>query len=301
MKLRDPHWLDSYLGFVLCKGCVVFLLMATSFPPESLYPLSISDPVAQSSLRKLLERRKQINRKYWRALISGCCLCCFWSSADIHSTYLWHVRTRHLFSSPHIVIKHIFSVFISLALQVTWNQIGPRFKLFTPGRDLSLCCHRRRGNCLDAEWFMYSFVANEEAICTGELNHRYIVLPFDLLFLFLFFSLSLVIGLSGFFNVWNILSIHLADPRYEPIRMVVSDLWVLWSASAWVTQETRYCWEAEDLGRGGAESSVMMPTLEPGAFPPKFKNNLCYWNSFYVDFLILMKKLWYEIKMKILC
>lgn len=149
MKLRVVHWLDSYLRFVLCKGCVVSLLMAISLPPKSLYPLSISDPVAQSSLRKLLKRRKQINRKYWRSLISGCYLCCFSSSPDIHSTNLWHVRARHLFSSPHIIIKHIFSVFISMASQVKWNLIGPHFRLFTPGLDLSLCCHCRGGNCLE--------------------------------------------------------------------------------------------------------------------------------------------------------
>lgn len=80
---------------------------------------------------------------------------------------MWHVRTRHLFSFSRIIIKHPFSVFISMILQVKWNQIRPYFKLFIPRLDLSLCCHCRRGSCVDAEWSVHTFVANEGLLALG--------------------------------------------------------------------------------------------------------------------------------------
>jgi len=219
--------------------------MATSLPPESLYPPFCPWPYGSALSQEASEEKKANHQQErWRSLIAGCCSVVSWSLADIHSMCLWRVWATHLFSFPHVIIKHPFSVFISMALQVKWNTIGPYFKLFTPGLDLSLCCHCRRGSCVDAEWSMRTFVANGGATCIGELNHRCSVLLIDLFFFLLFF---LVIGLSGFFSVWKILGIHLADLTYEPISTVVSDLWALQYISACVIQETR-CWEAEDLG-----------------------------------------------------
>jgi len=263
MKQRATHRLDSYLGFVLCKGRVVFLLMATSLPPESLYPPFCPWPYGSALSQEASEEKKANHQQErWRSLIAGCCSVVSWSLADIHSMCLWRVWATHLFSFPHVIIKHPFSVFISMALQVKWNTIGPYFKLFTPGLDLSLCCHCRRGSCVDAEWSMRTFVANGGATCIGELNHRCSVLLIDLFF-------------SPF------LSCH------RPIRLLQcvknpgdSSCW----SYIWANQHGRFrslslavyigMRDSGDtlLGswRLGGGSSVMMPTLELEAFPPNF-------------------------------
>lgn len=74
----ESHSLGRFLSRICSvqRTCVVFLLMTTCLPPESLYPLFCPWPCGSTLSQEASEKDKANHQqKIWRPLISGYCLC----------------------------------------------------------------------------------------------------------------------------------------------------------------------------------------------------------------------------------